>query len=193
MRGDILHNILLGILKYVMEWIEGFLKKHKRLRVFDKIWENISPYTRHQPPPKQYRQKTMWNGTEMRGVNRVILACFTAALRQAGATPKLSAATHRDSKIAIHCVCTITDFCLMAQYRSHTSQTIGYMGKYLRQLNQFGYIFGEFRAGKADRKDAAKAAQEIEGDHARQATIYQYFQLTSTQRAKRSGEDREER
>ena len=30
MRGDILHNILLGILKYLMEWIEGFLKKHKR-------------------------------------------------------------------------------------------------------------------------------------------------------------------
>ena len=91
----------------------------------------------------------------MRGVNHVILACFTAALRQAGATPKLSAAAHRDSKIAIRCVCAITDSCLMAQYRSHTSQTIGYMDEYLRQFHQFRHIFGEFRVGKADREYAA--------------------------------------
>ena len=176
-----------------MEWIEGFLKKHKRLVVFDKIWENIPPYQGYQPQQKQYRQITMWNGTEMRGVNLVILACFTGALRQAGATRKLSAAAHRDSKIAIRCVRTITDCCLMAQYRSHMSQTIGYMDEYLRQSHQFSHIFGEFRAGKADREDAAKVAQEIKEDQARQATIHQCFQLTSTQRAKRSAEDREER
>ena len=43
-RGDILHNILLGVMKHVMEWTEGFLQKHKRLGVFDKIWQNIPPY-----------------------------------------------------------------------------------------------------------------------------------------------------
>ena len=114
-----------------MEWIEGFLKKHKPLGVFDKKWENIPPYPRYQPPQKQYWKITMCNGMEMRGVNRVILACFTAALYQAGATPKLSAAAHRDSKIAIHYVRAIIDFCLMAQYHSNTSQTIGYMDEYL--------------------------------------------------------------
>ena len=176
-----------------MEWIEGFLKKHKRLGVFDKIWENIPPYQGYQPQQKQYRQITMWNGTEMRGVNLVILASFTAALRQAGATRKLSAAAHRDSKIAIHCARAITDFCLMAQYRSHTSQTLGYVDEYLRQSHELRHIFGEFRVGKADLEDAAKAAQEIEEDQARQATIHQYFQLTSKQGAKRSAEDREEK
>jgi len=35
--GNILHNILLGMLKYLMNWIEQFLKKHRRLEVFDKI------------------------------------------------------------------------------------------------------------------------------------------------------------
>ena len=99
----------------------------------------------------------MWNGTQLRGVNCVILACFTAALCQAGATPKLSAAAHRNSKIAIRCVRAITDLCLMAQYRSHTSQTIGYMDEYLRQFHQFRHIFGEFQVGEADREDAAKA------------------------------------
>ena len=106
----------------------------------------------------------MWNGTEMRGVNRVILTCFTAALRQAGATPKLSTAAHRDSKISFRCVRAITDFCLMAQYCSHTLQTIGYVDEYQRQFHQFRHILGEFRAGKADREDAPKAAQEIEED-----------------------------
>jgi len=43
-RGDILHNILLGILKHLMSWIEQFLKKHRYLEVFDKIWEQIPPY-----------------------------------------------------------------------------------------------------------------------------------------------------
>ncbi|KAF8433150.1 hypothetical protein BGX38DRAFT_1290442 [Terfezia claveryi] len=28
-------------LMHLMEWIEGFLRKHKRLEAFDKIWENI--------------------------------------------------------------------------------------------------------------------------------------------------------
>jgi len=28
-RGDILHNILLGVIKHLMEWTKGFLKKHK--------------------------------------------------------------------------------------------------------------------------------------------------------------------
>ena len=153
-----------------MEWIEGFLQKHKRLEVFDKIWEQIPPYPGYQPPQKQFRQITMWSGTEMRGVNRVILACFTAALRQTTVIPGLSAASHSDSKIAIRCVRTITDFCLMAQYRSHTPQTIGYMNGYLREFHQFMYIFGEFRVSKADREEAANAAQELAKDQAQQAT-----------------------
>ena len=81
-RGDILHNILLGVMKHVMEWTEGILQKHKRLGVFDKIWQNIPPYPGYRPPQRLYRQVTMRSGMEMRAVNRVLLACFTAALRQ---------------------------------------------------------------------------------------------------------------
>ncbi|KAF8414646.1 hypothetical protein BGX38DRAFT_1281763 [Terfezia claveryi] len=63
-RGDILHNILLGILKHLMGWIEQFLKKHKCLEVFDRIWEQIPPYPGYQPPQKRYRQITMWSVPE---------------------------------------------------------------------------------------------------------------------------------
>jgi len=57
--GHILHNILLGILKHLMSWIEQFLKKHRRLEVFNKIWEQIPPYSRYRPPQKRYRQVTI--------------------------------------------------------------------------------------------------------------------------------------
>ena len=176
-----------------MDWIEGFLKKYKRLGIFDNIWEKIPPYPGYQPPTKRYRQITMWNGKEMRGVTRVILACFTAALRQTKDAPCLPAAAQTDSKIAIRCVRAITDFCLVAQYRSHTPQTLRYMTEYLQQFHQSVHIFAEFRAGKADREEAAKVAKELGEGQARQATINQYFQLTSTQRAKRNAEDRDER
>jgi len=115
-QGDILHNILLGVMKHLMEWTEGFLKKHKRLDVFDKIWDNILPYLGYRQPGKRYRQITIWSSVEMWGVNRVLLACFAAAVRQTKEAPSLSVAGQGDCKIAIRCVRAITDFCLIAQY-----------------------------------------------------------------------------
>ena len=131
-RGDNLHNILLGMKKHLMEWIEGFLKQYNGLGVLDKVWENIPPYPGYYPPHKQYGQITVWSGTEMRGFTPVILACFTVALGQTAGAHKLSAAAQRDSKIAVRCVRAITDFCHMAQYRSYTQQTIGSMNEYLQ-------------------------------------------------------------
>ena len=169
------------------------LKKHKRLGVFDNIWENIPPYPGYQPPGKRYQQITMWGIAEMRGINRVILACFTAALRRTTASPKLSPAAQGDSKVAIQCMHTITDFCLMAQYRRHTSQNIGYMNKYLRQFHQHMHIFSEFWASEADHQEATKVSQGLVEGKTPWATIHQYFPLIPTQLAKRSAKDREVR
>jgi len=64
----------------------------------------------------------------MHEVNWVILACFTAALRDSIANiPGLSVGAHADARRAIRCVRYLTDFCLMAQCRSHTPQTTVYM------------------------------------------------------------------
>ena len=134
----------------------------------------------------------MWSGVEMRGVNRLSLACVTAALRQTTDAGSLSAAAQSDCKIPIRCIRGITDFCLIAQYRSHTSQTIAYIKKYLQEFHQFVHIFREFRATKADREEATQAAKELAGGQARQATIEKYFTLTATQRHKLSAVAREE-
>jgi len=43
LKPDRLHNIYLGLFKHMMEWVEGFLKKHKRQQVFDNAWKEIPP------------------------------------------------------------------------------------------------------------------------------------------------------
>jgi len=180
-RGDILHNILLRVMKHLMEWTEGFLKKHKQLDIFDKIWDNIPPYPRYRQLGKRYWQITMWSGVEMWGVNRVLLACFAAAVRQTKEPPSLSVAAQADCKIAIRCIHAITDFCLIAQYRSHTPETIAYMKKYLQEFHECMHVFQKCRAMKADREEAARASKKLVEGQAQQAMLEQYFMLTPSQ------------
>ena len=56
------------------------------------------------------------------------------------------------------------------------------MNEYLGEFHQFIYIFGEFRASKADHEEAANAVQELAEHQAQQAT----YELTTTQRAKQT-------
>jgi len=58
-KVDLLHNIYLGLFKHMMEWVEGFLKKHKRQQAFDDAWKEIPPYPRLSVPKKAYREITL--------------------------------------------------------------------------------------------------------------------------------------
>ncbi|KAF8415356.1 hypothetical protein BGX38DRAFT_1081411, partial [Terfezia claveryi] len=49
-------------------------------------------------------------------------------------------------KIAIRCVRYIMDFCLIAQYRSHTPQTICYMNQYLRKFHNNLHMIQDVRS-----------------------------------------------
>jgi len=42
-KPDILHTIYLGLFKHMMNWIEAFLKKHRRLQAFDQVWKTLLP------------------------------------------------------------------------------------------------------------------------------------------------------
>ena len=166
-----------------MTWVEQFLSKYQRLYEFDRIWERIPPYSGYRLPQKRYGQIIMWSGAEMRGVNRVLLACFTAALRNPAAdAPGLSAGAQVAAKKAIRCVRYHTDFCLMAQYHSHTPQTMGYMNQYLQKFHDSVQVFSEFRATKKNRQDAKEASRELAAGQleARQARLEEYFELSAT-------------
>jgi hypothetical protein len=55
-KPDLLHNIYLGLLKHLMEWIHGFLDIHNRLDYFDRVWKSIPPYPGITISMKLYRE-----------------------------------------------------------------------------------------------------------------------------------------
>jgi len=109
----------------MMEWVEGFLKKHKRQQAFDDAWKEIPPYPRFSVPKKAYREITQWQGKEMRNLGHCIAAVLASAL------PNPDSSQYQDFKSALKSVSALVDFTLMAQYRSHTSDTLSYMESYL--------------------------------------------------------------
>ncbi|KAF8424231.1 hypothetical protein BGX38DRAFT_1279458 [Terfezia claveryi] len=129
----------------------------------------------------------------MRGFGQVILACFTATMHCEMATSRLTPAAQADVKIAIRAVRALSDFCLIAQYRSHTSETIQYMSNYLQDFYKYRHVFGEFRASKADHRKAKRASKDLAATQAHQATISSYFMVTATQKANQVSANREER
>jgi len=59
-KPDLLHNIYHGLFKYMIEWVEGFLKKHKWQQGFEDVWKEILPYPGLSVPKKAYREVTQW-------------------------------------------------------------------------------------------------------------------------------------
>ncbi|KAF8457357.1 hypothetical protein BDZ91DRAFT_645596, partial [Kalaharituber pfeilii] len=138
---DLLHNIYLGILEHMMGWIQEFLTHHNRLVAFDFIWKRLPPYPSFNPPGKAYRSITQWTGKELRNVGKVILASFAAALRRTSDQERPTSGQIQEFHQAILCIRYLTDFCLMAQYKVHTSSTIGYMNYYLQCFHRYKDIF----------------------------------------------------
>jgi len=147
-KPDILHNIYLGLFKHLMQWIEDFLKKHGRQELFDEVWKSLPPYPGFFVPKKAYREVTQWQGKEMRNLGRCILGVFASSLRSP--TP----AQQSPFVDAIRCVRALVDFSLMAQYRSHTEDTLGYMEQYLHDFHRYKEVFQEFRTSKKTRQEA---------------------------------------
>jgi len=154
-KPDMLHTIYLGLFKHMMDWIEGFLKKHGRLQAFDDVWKALPPYPGFLVPKKAYREVTQWQGKEMRNLGRCILGVLAVALRQPGGAQVIP------FKRALGCVRALVDFNMMAQYRSHTSDTIAYMEDYLDQFHKLKDIFLEFQVTKRTQDKVDKQRKEI--------------------------------
>jgi len=59
-KPDLLHHIYLGLFKHMMEWVEGFLKEHKRQQVFNDARKEIPPSHGLSVPKKAYCEVTQW-------------------------------------------------------------------------------------------------------------------------------------
>ena len=154
-KPDLLHNIYLGLFKHMMKWIEWFLKKHKLQQAFDDIRKALPPYPSFNVPKTAYREVTQWQGKEMRNLGRCISAVFASALRNPDGSQQLP------FKRALQCVCSLIEFSLMAQYRSHTPETLEYMETYLRTFHRTKDIFLEFCTTKTIRAQAERQDREL--------------------------------
>jgi len=52
--------VYLGLFKHIIDWIQGFLKKHGRLEAFDEVWKALLPYPGFLVPKKAYGKVTQW-------------------------------------------------------------------------------------------------------------------------------------
>ena len=155
LKPDILHNIYLGLFKHVMKWIEGFLKRHKRQQAFDHIWKALPPYPGFNVPQKAYREVRQWPRKEMRNLGRYISRVFASALRDPHVSQQLPL------NLALQWACSLSDFSLMAQYRSDTPETLEYMEMYLRTFHRTKDIFLKFRTTKAIQAQAERQDREL--------------------------------
>jgi len=105
-----LHTVYLVLFKHMMDWIQGFLKKHGRLEAFDEVWKALPPYSGFLVPKKAYREVMQWQGKEMRNLGRCVLGVLAVALHQPGSAQRIPL------KCALGCVRALVDFNMMAQY-----------------------------------------------------------------------------
>jgi len=91
----------------------------------------------------------------MRHLGRYISTLLASALRN----PDTS--QYRDFKSALKGVIALVDLSLMAQYHSHTPDTLVYMERYLQTFHRTKEIFLEFRTAKATRAEANRQNRHL--------------------------------
>ena len=165
----------------MIDWIQGFLKKHGRLQAFDDAWKTLPLYPGFFVPKKAYRGVTQWQGKEMRNLGRCLLGVLAVALRQSDSTQVIP------FKRALQCVRALVDFNMLAQYRSHADETMAYMEDYLGRFNQMKDVFLEFRVSK---RTQAKIDEERKELRRQRAQINQ--RVAPSKRGRVRDEDREE-
>lgn len=155
---DLLHGLYLGLLKHLMDWLDAFLRKYGRQKLFDDVWASIPGYPGFSRPGKPYRQVSQWHGKEMRNLGRIILAALASTLSTRSAKEKDT------FERALKCTRGLVDFHLMAQYRSHTRNTLLYMEQYLTDFHRYKDVFLEFRAGRTAQKEATIAVSQLRAE-----------------------------
>ena len=139
---DLLHTIYRGLFKNMINWIQGFLKKHGQLHAFDEASKTLPPYPAFFVPKKVYQKITQLQGKEMPNLGRCFLGVLAGAPRQ----PDSIQVIH--FKHALTCIRVFVDFNTIAQYHSHTDGTMANMENQRGRFHQMKDIFFDFRVTK---------------------------------------------
>jgi len=154
-KPDMLHTIYLGIFKHMMDWFQGFLKKHAGQQAFGDAWKALPPYPGFFVPKKAYREVTQWQGKEMRNLGHCLLGVLAVALRQPDSTQV------QPFRRALVCLRSLLYFTMMVQYRSYKHETISYIQEYATQFHETKDILLEFRISKQTQEKADELRKEL--------------------------------
>ena len=91
----------------------------------------------------------------MRNLGHCLLGVLAVALRQPDSRQLLP------FKHALRCIRALVDFNMMAQYRSHTPETLAYMEQYLNHFHKMKDIFLEYRVSKRTWAKVDKQQREL--------------------------------
>ena len=110
-------------------------------------------------PDLAYRKRPIAKSHSGKEEMRNLACCISAVLASALRNPDSS--QYQDFKSALKCVSALVDFTLMAQYRSHTPDTLSYMESYLQTFHRTKVILIELRTSKATRAQANRQDGEL--------------------------------
>ena len=161
MKANILYTLFLGILVYLMKWIQEFLQYVGRLTIFDHIWLQLPPYPGFTRPNKAYHSVTQWQGKEMKNVLRVILSVFATSLNWTSDAPPFNTQLWALSNKAILCISYVSDYILLTQYKVHTPSSLQSMKDYLEYFHKYKEVFLQFRTTKAIKYAVKEVAREF--------------------------------
>jgi len=106
-----------------------------------------------------YQKRSIEKSHNGREGNAQPWPCISAVLASALRNPASS--QHHYFLIALKYVSGLVDFSLMAQYHSHTPNTLSYLERFLLTFHQTKDIFLEFRTLKASRAEGNGQVQEL--------------------------------
>src|SRR5262245_48170607 len=58
-KPDLLHTMILGMLKHLLDWLESLLHAHNRLNRFDRTWVQVPAYLDMTKPKRAYGEVAM--------------------------------------------------------------------------------------------------------------------------------------
>ena len=147
MMVDILHQLLKGVFMHLHQWVQALLKSRKGKQVLkgvergvahigglghlDRRFEMIPPYTGLKVF-KKISQVKQWTGVEQKAMIKQYVAVL-APLLMAEHTGEL------------YCIRAIIDFITLAQYRSHSEETLRYMLAALKRIDLLKDVFAPYR------------------------------------------------
>jgi hypothetical protein len=81
----LLHTMHIGMLNHLLEWLQAFLRDHRRFDRFNNLWLSVPPYLNTAAPRLTYGEVSPGTRKEIKRLSTFVLGVLRNALR--GPTP----------------------------------------------------------------------------------------------------------